>query len=95
MPKISFVKGRPPVEVEQGANLMKALKDNQVPVASSCKGQLICGKCVLQIVSGASNLSPLTPEEDHLLEIKDVPSGHRCACSPSVEGDITVDAPYW
>ncbi len=74
---------------------MKALKACQVPVASSCKGQLICGKCVLQIVSGGENLSAVTPEEDQLMEIKDIPRGHRCACNASVEGDITVDAPYW
>ena len=95
MPKISFVKGRPPVEVEQGANLMQALKAHQVPVASSCKGQLICGKCVLKICDGAANLSPVTPDEDNLMEVKDVPPGHRCACNTTVEGDITVDAPYW
>ncbi|MCB0349478.1 MAG: hypothetical protein KDD37_11630 [Bdellovibrionales bacterium] len=95
MPKISFVKGRPAVEVEEGANLMKALLKNQVPVASSCKGQLICGKCVLTIADGGHNLSAITPDERDLMEIKDVPSGHRCACNASVEGDITVDAPYW
>jgi ferredoxin, 2Fe-2S len=95
MPKISFTKGRPSVEVEAGANLMKSLLANQVPVASSCKGQLICGKCVLHVANGAENLSPATGEERELMEVKDVPRNHRCACNASVEGDITVDAPYW
>lgn len=95
MPKISFIKGRAPVEVEQGSNLMKALLANQVPVASSCKGQLICGKCVLQVIQGSSNLSPATQDERDLMDMKDVSSGHRCACNTTVEGDITVDAPYW
>lgn len=95
MPKISFVKNKPSLEVESGTKLMQELRNNSVPVASSCKGQLICGKCVLNILEGSENISPPTQEEKDLAELKDLTRDQRFSCACIILGDVKVDAPYW
>jgi 2Fe-2S ferredoxin len=93
MPVISFVKTRPSVEVASGTNLMQALLDAGRPVASSCRGDGVCGKCRIQIVAG--QISPPSDREKFLIERHSVPAGSRVSCQVSVTSDLTVDASYW
>ncbi len=95
MPLISFVKNKAPLVVESGANLMKALTDAQIPVASSCAGDGICSKCVIEIINGHENLSQETDLELELKERNQVPSQFRVSCQTRVLGDITIDTGYW
>ena len=68
MPQISFVKNKAPITVETGSNLMQSLLAAGTPVASSCKGDGVCCKCVIQIVAGMENLSPQNQRELELRE---------------------------
>tara|TARA_B100001248_G_scaffold261706_1_gene253767 strand:+ start:7563 stop:7850 length:288 start_codon:yes stop_codon:yes gene_type:complete len=95
MAKISFAKGRESIEVEAGTNLMQALTKAGVPVASSCKGKLVCGKCYIEVVEGSYNLSSASEEERDFMDLKDIPSGCRMACACQIEGDVCLDTPYW
>ncbi|QLY25810.1 2Fe-2S iron-sulfur cluster-binding protein [Bdellovibrio sp. KM01] len=95
MPVISFKKNRTPLTVETGANLMEALLNGGLPVASSCSGDGVCAKCRIQIVSGAENLTVENETEKFLRETKKVASDSRISCQAQVMGDITVDASYW
>jgi 2Fe-2S ferredoxin len=95
MPRIKFVKGFPELEVPKGANLMAALREGGRPVASSCRGQGVCTKCVIRIVEGKHNLSAQNQNEKDLREIHDIPKDVRVSCQTFVEADVTVDATYW
>lgn len=95
MPLISFKKNRTPLTVEPGANLMKALLDGGLPVASSCGGDGVCAKCKIQILEGEQNLSSANETEKFLKESKGIPAGQRISCQCEVLGDITVDTTYW
>jgi 2Fe-2S ferredoxin len=95
MPIIHFARGRAPVTVEAGANLMNALLATGVPVASSCRGDGVCAKCRIRIVEGARNLSPEGDVEKFLREKFQIPKNERVSCQTLVNGDITVDASYW
>lgn len=95
MPKIHFAKGRDSIVVEKGSNLMESLLEQGVPVASSCKGQMICAKCVVQVTANSYNLSTASMEERDIMDIKGIEPGQRLACSCTVEGDISIDTPYW
>ena len=95
MPKIRFTKPRPDLEVPLGANLMQALLADGLPVASSCGGDGVCGKCRLEIVEGRERLSPETDLEIFLRERHSIPKGSRVSCQIEVLGDITVNATYW
>ncbi|MBO9665436.1 MAG: (2Fe-2S)-binding protein [Bdellovibrio sp.] len=95
MPLISFKKNRSPLPVETGANLMEALLNGGLPVASSCSGDGVCAKCRVQIVEGSENLSSENETEAFLRESKGVPQGTRISCQVQVLGDVTVDTTYW
>ncbi|MDZ4662863.1 MAG: 2Fe-2S iron-sulfur cluster-binding protein [Pseudomonadota bacterium] len=95
MPWIKFVKGFPDIEVPKGSNLRETLRENGRPVASSCRGQAVCTKCVIKIIEGLQNLSLQNQAEKDLRDIHDIPKDSRVSCQTSVEGDITVDTTYW
>lgn len=95
MPKISFSKNRESIDVENGANLMQALLAHNIPVASSCNGKLVCGKCHIKVVSNSYNLSRATQDERDFKEIKSIENNERMACVTCVEGDVCLDTPYW
>lgn len=95
MPRIQFVKNIPPITVESGANLMRELQAAGLPVASSCNGDGICGKCRMRVISGKENLSP---QQDVELTVRDrlkIPPDQRISCQARVIGDIVIDASYW
>jgi ferredoxin, 2Fe-2S len=95
MPKIEFVKNRAPIEVPVGANLMRALQNADIPVASSCDGDGVCVKCRMQILDGAKNLSPENDLEQHLRDMHNIPKNERVSCQVEVLGDIKINASYW
>ncbi|MCB0393121.1 MAG: (2Fe-2S)-binding protein [Bdellovibrionales bacterium] len=93
--KIRFKKGREPIDVPDGAILMEALVERDIPVASSCGGEGVCTKCILDIVEGRENLSKPNELELDLIDIHDIPKNKRVSCQTEIFGDITIDAPYW
>lgn len=95
MPQIRFSKNRPAVDVPAGVNLMRALLDAGVPVASSCNGAGVCGKCKVQVPRGGENLSPISDDEIFILEKNGIGKGLRISCQCLVQGDVTVDTSYW
>ena len=95
MPHVSFVKNYPALEVEPGANLMDALLKAGRPVASSCFGDGVCGRCRVQVVKGAANLSAFTPAEELVRDRLRIPSDIRLSCQSQVLGDVTIDTTYW
>lgn len=95
-PWIRFAKqNRPDFQVEKNANLMRSLHNLDIPVASSCRGEGICGNCRLFVVSGQENLTAPTENEKFLREKYPIKSNQRISCQAEVLGDVTVDASYW
>lgn len=95
MPKISFSKGRPTLDVPISSNLMQVLLENDIAVASSCGGEGVCAKCVIKVIKGAENLSPMNDTEKDLREIHDFSRNERLSCQTTVLGDVTLDTDYW
>jgi 2Fe-2S ferredoxin len=95
MPFIRFVKPRPPIEVEVGANLMQSLLAAGLPVASSCRGDGVCGKCRLFVDATPGAVLKESDLEISLRERHSIPAGFRVSCQLVILGDITVDATYW
>ncbi len=78
-----------------GANLMKSLLAGGLPVASSCRGDGVCGKCRLLVDASSVSVSKESELERSLRERHSIPAGLRVSCQVIVLGDITVDATYW
>ncbi|MGE4130320.1 MAG: 2Fe-2S iron-sulfur cluster-binding protein [Bdellovibrionales bacterium] len=95
MAKIEFAKKIQPIEVASGANLMETLLAAELPVASSCHGDGICGKCRVQVLAGQEHLSPPTELEKILRDRLKVPRDYRISCQTCVLGDVRIDTSYW
>lgn len=85
----------PVIDVPEGEVLMKALLRAGRPVASSCNGDGVCGKCRIEVVKGAENLSAETPLEIFLRDRYKLAPEFRISCQTRVLGPVTVDASYW
>jgi ferredoxin len=58
----------------------------------NCRGNGLCGTCVVEIVEGAANLSPPTRRETHKLGKE--PGPRRLSCQCQVLGDLVcITAP--
>jgi 2Fe-2S ferredoxin len=96
MPTIRFARNNiPPLQVETGALLMDVLLEAGLPVASSCLGDGVCGKCRIQILEGYENLSAINSVEEIVRTRLKIPKGTRISCQTTVHGDILIDTSYW
>lgn len=95
-PQVTFEKPNlKAFEVEPGAPLMKSLLAQGVPVASSCHGDGVCGKCRVRVVEGAQSLSPISEHEKFLMERLKLQSPWRISCQAQILGDVKLDTGYW
>jgi ferredoxin len=73
MPRVTFLPYGISLEVSRGTSLLAAADEaaESVPddffVGELCEGRHECGNCVVEIVEGAANLSPVTASEEALL----------------------------
>jgi ferredoxin, 2Fe-2S len=74
---------------------MDALQAAGLPVASSCFGDGVCGRCRVQVVTGLENLSAIEPIETIVRDRLRIPKDVRISCQARVLGDITIDTTYW
>lgn len=74
---------------------MATLRANKIPVASSCQGDGICGRCRIQILAGAERLSPPNETETILRDREKLKPHERISCQTEVLGDILIDTSYW
>lgn len=95
MPWIHFVKKIQSFEVAEGDNLMQSLLKQGLPVASSCGGEGICSKCKVEVIEGEKNLSSEEAQEKILKDRLKIPKKVRLSCQCKVNGDVTIDTPYW
>lgn len=95
LPKLRFAKNQKVLEATSGSNLMKCLLDNNIPVASSCGGDGVCGKCQIQVVEGMQNLNQENETELFLRERYKTSKETRFACQCEIQGDLVLDAKYW
>jgi 2Fe-2S ferredoxin len=94
--KIKFAKNYDPIEAPAGKVLMQHLIEAGLPIASSCGGNGICGKCKVNVILGADKLSKMTEEERLCLERNlGHPDTQRLSCQCEISGDILIDTDYW
>ena len=92
MPTVEFLNAGKKVDCGQYANLRKVALLHDVPVYKgideklNCQGNGLCGTCVMEVVEGQDNLSPLTRREK--LRLKGAVPNRRLSCQCQVIGDI-------
>ena len=83
------------IEVDQGANLMESLLKAGLPVASSCNGDGVCGKCRMRLTPKKGAASEVQELEFFLIQKYQLSQIERIACQVSVLEDLTVETTYW
>jgi ferredoxin len=79
------------VEVSAGSSLKDVTKKNQWPVAYGCE-EGTCGTCMIKIVDGKENLSPMEGKEKLTLSAMGMDtSQYRLCCQCKINGDCTFE----
>jgi len=70
---------------------MFALKEHDIPIASSCRGYGACKWCKIRILKGIEHLSKKSTHEKNT----ELAENERLSCQCKTHGDITIDTSYW
>lgn len=82
------------IDIDPNLSVMANLLKFQIPVASSCGGDGICGKCRIRITA----LGPIPPAselERKTLERNKIPVGERLSCQLHIDCNAMVETGYW
>lgn len=88
MHKVTFLPHEQTIEVADGEPLIRAAMDAGVHINASCGGEGVCGKCRVQIESGA-----VEGGESERISAEDREKGYRLACRAAVKSDLAVRVP--
>lgn len=91
MPLIQLPQKNKTIEVVEGKNLMDALLESGLPVASSCHGQGICSKCAVTMNPEGNH----TQLELQTLDKNKISITKRLSCQVFVTNNISVETSYW
>lgn len=75
--------------------VFQTLRKHDIPVASSCLGDGVCGKCRLTISEGLENVSAVEPLEQKLIDKYQLSPQQRISCQCFAKGDLTITSTYW
>ncbi len=95
MVEVRFSPGGQRVQVRRGTRLYDIVRSLDLPLASSCDGTGVCGRCGLRVLSGADGLSPESKLEARRKRDNRVAPALRLACLTAVRANVEVKADYW
>jgi 2Fe-2S ferredoxin len=81
------------IELDPKKSLMQNLMDRGIPVASSCGGDGICGKCRMKIFS--PHLDAPSELEKKTLEKNQAQPGERLSCQVTLVENAMAETSYW
>jgi ferredoxin len=93
--RVRFPKQGRSVCVPSGTLLIDAVRSADLPIASACRADGLCGRCGVAILAGAGEVTAETPEESRSKERNRIDPRLRLACRIRVCADLSVAAPYW
>lgn len=83
------------MRVPAGTSLLEAARRAELPVASACGADGVCGRCGLEILAGGDSIEAETERERDIKHRNRIETSLRLSCRVSVSHDLTVTAPYW
>ena len=94
-PVVRFLPVDQSIQVPAGTTLLEAARQAGLPLASSCSGEGVCGRCGMRIVNQDPSLAPETESERRVKARNRVNDGLRLACRTGISANITVTTSYW
>ena len=86
MPRVTFVDQGKAADFPAGRTLLSIAIEMGVVISHVCGGDGACGTCRIEVVEGAENLTPPSPEETY----KEIEAPHRLSCQARLLGDVVV-----
>ena len=90
MPTVKNATSNTSAECSEGDSLREVAQENGLGIAFGCENG-ICSTCLIQIKSGAENLSERTDQEEFTLEARGADDDMRLACQCTVNGDVEFE----
>lgn len=92
IPTVTFQKLGKTVNILFPADTLFSIAEEEgFGLSGTCEGNGNCGLCVVSILSGSENISPMNTEEEALLKKLGYAKGSRLSCQPRIKGDVVVD----
>ena len=83
------------LEASADETLFTTLRRHDIPVASSCLGDGICGKCRVTVQESSALVSPPTILESKLIEKYQLRPNQRISCQCYPLADLSLSTTYW
>lgn len=92
---VRFVPMDVTVRVPPARRLYDVAMGAGLPLAQSCRGEGICGRCGVRVLEGQANVGPEGQPERRRKVDNRVDPTLRLACLTTVRGDLVVTTDYW
>ncbi len=79
------------ITVPKNSNLFFELQKKNIPIDGICGGNMVCGKCAVQILSGGT--TPPSPSDLKFFTSEQIESNFRLACTLTVEKNMIIQIP--
>ena len=90
MPKVTIVTDKKTIDVPDGYALIDMCEDHDTSILFGCRDGA-CGACMVRVLEGAENLSPMQDDERDFLETMAAEPNERLACQCKVRGDVKLE----
>ncbi len=90
MPKVTITTDSKTIDVADGYALIDLSEEHDTSILFGCRDGA-CGACMVKVLEGAQNLSPMQEDEKDFLETMAAEPHERLACQCKVFGDVTLE----
>jgi ferredoxin len=90
MPKITITTDKKTIDVSQGYAMIDMCEEHDTSILFGCRDGA-CGACMIRVLEGPQNLSPMQESERDFLETMAAESNERLACQCKVLGDVKIE----
>lgn len=90
MPKVTITTDKKTLDVPLDYALIDMCEDHDTSILFGCRDGA-CGACMVRVLQGAENLSPMQDDERDFLETMAAEPNERLACQCKVKGDVTLE----
>lgn len=90
MPKVTITTDKKTFEVKDNYPLIDMCEEHDTSILFGCRDGA-CGACMIKVIEGAANVSPMQDHEKDFLETMAAAPNERLACQCIVSGDVTIE----
>ncbi|MGE0173664.1 MAG: 2Fe-2S iron-sulfur cluster-binding protein [Oligoflexales bacterium] len=90
MPKVHITTDNLTLDVDNNYALIDMCETHDTSILFGCRDGA-CGACMIRVLEGAENLSPMADDEKDFLETMAAEPNERLACQCRVRGDVKIE----